>query len=320
MVTQKVKKISDYINDYMKVRQKPQGGLLRFYMPDGRDVYNCSTPFVYNGKTYIWGRVENRLKWATSVTFLFERDKDGTFVRVNDCESYPLEDPFFLRIGDEYILGGTHVVKEKSNIRTYYVYFYRGKSPFSLEYFTTGPDYMKDIRLIGLQNGKIGVFSRPRCDSIMEQFGTVSQIGYTEINSLNELDADVISKAGYIPGLFAENEWGGVNQTVALKDGLIGLVGHQGYPLVRDNKEYPVYVNTAYVYDPSDNDIVEKKIIGVRDDYPETESKLPALIHCAFTSGIVDENDGKVRLYSGLGDAHEGWIRINDPFFEYRQQ
>ena len=319
MTEKNVKSIADYIREYMDSHEKPQGGVLRFYLPDGRDVYNCSTPFEYEGKTYIWGRVEKRSKWATSVTFLFEKKDDGTYERVKDCESYPLEDPFFEKIGDEYILGGTHVVKDKKSIKTYYVYFYRGKSPFSLEYFTTGPDYMKDIRLIGLNNGKIGVFSRPRCDSIMEQFGTVSQIGYTEINSLDELDADVIARATYIPGLFAEKEWGGVNQTVAIKNGLIGLIGQQGYTLFRDEKEYPIYVNTAYVYQPSENKIVEKKIIGVRADYPATDSKLPALAYCAFTSGIVHDSDNKVRLYSGLGDAHEGWIRIPDPFRLYRQ-
>ena len=122
----KVKSIADYISEYMNSHEKPHGGVLRFSLPDGRDVYNCSTPFVYDGKTYIWGRVEKRSKWATSVTFLFEKKDDGTFERVKDCESYPLEDPFFEQIGDEYILGGTHVVKDKKSIKTYYVYFYRG--------------------------------------------------------------------------------------------------------------------------------------------------------------------------------------------------
>lgn len=319
MADKKVKKIAEYIREYKESHpEKPNGGVLRFYMPDGRDVYNCSTPFTYEGKTYIWGRVEKRSDWATSVTFLFEQQQDGTYVRANGVDAYPLEDPFFVRIKGEYVLGGVHVVKDKKNVKTYYTYFYRGSTPFNLVYFTTGPDYMKDIRLVERQNGKIGVFSRPRCDEIMQKYGTVSQIGYTEIDSLDDLDAETIAQASLIPGLFAEKEWGGVNQTVLLKDDMIGLIGHQGYTLMHEDKEYAVYVNTAYVFCPSSNEIVEKKIIGTREDYPEVDSKRPGLELCAFTSGVESEERGVVKLYSGLGDAHEGWIQIPDPFYAYR--
>jgi len=318
MSENQVKSIEKYIEEYKTERRAAKSELLRFYLDDGRDVYNCSVPFEFEGKTYIWGRVEKRTEWATSVTMLFEQRADGVFVRTKGVEAYPLEDPFFLKIGSEYILGGVHVVKERGSIKTYYVYFYRGKSPFDLKYFTTGPDYMKDIRLVELPNGKIGVFSRPRCDEIMEKYGTVSQVGYTVIDSLDELDGAVIEKAPYIPGFFASNEWGGVNQAVVLKEGLIGLVGHQGYTLFENGNEYAIYVNVAYVYDPSINEILDKKVIGVRSDYPDAVSKRPALAYCAFTSGICPVEDGKVNLYSGLGDASEGSTEIPDPFLAYR--
>ena len=319
MSENKVKSIAEYIEEYLSVRQRPQGELLQFRPGDDRDVYNCSVPFDFEGKTYIWGRVEKRTEWATSVTMLFECKADGTFVRVEGVETYPLEDPFFLKIAGEYILGGTHVVKEKGKIKTYYVDFYRGKSPFALKYFTTGPDFMKDIRLVELPDGKIGVFSRPRCDDIMEKYGTISQVGYTVIDSLDDLDAEVIEKAAYIPEVFGKMEWGGVNQPVALQDDLIGLIGHQGYTMYENGVEYPIYVNVAYVYRPSINRILEKKVIGVRSDYPDAECKRPALAYCAFTSGICDAaDDGKVILYSGLGDSCEGKVEIPDPFRSYR--
>ena len=317
MVETKTKPISAFIAEYLGERKPRKGEVLRFEGCGGKDVYNCSVPFDFNGKTYIWGRVEKREEWATSVTVLFEQREDGVFVRAPGSEIYPLEDPFFLQIKGEYILGGTHVVKDKSKIKTYYVYFYRGKSPFALKYFTTGPDYMKDVRLVELAGGRIGVFSRPRNDEILEKYGTVSQIGYTEIDSLDELDAEVIDRAAYIPGCFAENEWGGVNQAIALRGGLVGLVGHQGYTLWKGKTEYPVYVNTAYVYDPARGELLTKEVIGVFSDYPPCDTKTPAHIYCAFTSGIAGEGE-TVRLYSGLGDAHEGWIEIEDPFRGYR--
>ena len=317
MAETEIEPISAIIADYIAVKKHSKGEVLRFEINEGRDVYNCSVPFEYNGKTYIWGRVEKREEWATSVTMLFEQNQDGVFVRAAGAEVYPLEDPFFVQIKGEYILGGTHVVKDKAQIKTYYVYFYRGNSPFSLKYFTTGPDYMKDVRLVELSNGRIGVFSRPRNDEIFKKYGTVSQIGYTEIDSLDELDAEVIDRAAYIPGCFAENEWGGVNQAIALRGSYIGLIGHQGYTLWKDKKEYPIYVKTAYVYDSACNRLVTKNVIGVLSDYPPVETKTPVHIYCAFTSGIVGSGE-TVRLYSGLGDSHEGWIEIPDPFRDYR--
>lgn len=317
MIKTEKKSIQNYIDEHVASKKKFEGRLLNFETNDGFDVYNCSVPFDYDGKTYIWGRVERRSDWASSVTLLFVADGDK-FVRAEGSECYPIEDPFFLKIGDEYVLGGVHVVKDKGKVKTYYTYFYRGTSPFNLKYFTTGPDYMKDIRLIPLSDGKIGVFSRPRNDEVKEKFGTVSQIGFTVIDNLDRLDADVIQNATLIPGVFASDEWGGVNQPILLSDGLIGLIGHQGYALFDGDFEYPIYVNTAYVYDPKANSLLMKKVIGVRSDYPYADPKNPHLIYCAFTSGITPAPNGNVYMYSGLGDSREGRIEIPDPFAAYR--
>lgn len=312
----KVRPIETLISDYENNKRIYDKALLEFEI-EGYDVYNCSLPFVFEGKTYVWGRVEKREEWATSLTMLFEKSKSGKFVRTPNVEALPLEDPFMVKIKDEYVLGGSHVVKERGLIKTYYVYFYRGKTPFSLKYFTTGPDYMKDIRLVELEDGKIGIFSRPRCKKIMEEYGTESQIGFTIIDSLDELSAEVIENAEYIPEIFAAKEWGGVNQAISFAGGKIGLVGHQCYNLYQDGEEYPVYVNTAIVYDYKNKRIHEKKVIGVREDYPPTESKLKTLCKCAFTTGILFTNDAdNVELYSGLSDVGQGVIVIPNPFKE----
>ena len=49
-----------------------EGALLTFDGVDGYDVYNCSIPFEWKGKRYLFGRVERREDFANSVTFLFE--------------------------------------------------------------------------------------------------------------------------------------------------------------------------------------------------------------------------------------------------------
>lgn len=308
-----VQPIEKLIAEHERCKKIYDKALLEFEM-DGYDVYNCSLPFEYEGKTYVWGRVEKREEWATSVTMLFEKSPNGKFVRTPNVEALPLEDPFMTMIHGEYVLGGSHVVKEKGKIKTYYVYFYRGVTPFNLKYFTTGPDYMKDIRLVELEGGKIGVFSRPKNQEIIDTYGTVSQIGFTCIDSLDDLDAEVIENAPYIPEIFAPKEWGGVNQAISLGDGKIGLIGHQSYNWYEDGQEYPVYVNTAIVYDYVRKQISEKKVIGVREDYPHTESKLKALCKCAFTTGILFTDGETVELYSGLSDVGQGVIVIPNPF------
>ena len=298
---------------YEQIKKPTDPELLVFEGVCGRDVYNCSIPFEENGKTYILGRVERRSEWTNSIVLLFEKQADGKWHKVEAFEALPLEDPFFVRINGEIVVGGTHAVKERGKLKTYYTYFYRGHDIFDLHYFTTGPDYMKDIRLVQLPAGQVGVFSRPRSEEIMRQYGCESQVGFTVLNSLDELDSHTVDAAKYIGGLFEKGEWGGVNQALYLGNGLIGGIGHQCYKDMSDSDEKMVYLNTAYVFDIRNKSLLQKKVIGVRADYPLTANKAPALADCAFTSGIVYA-DGRAELYSGLGDTSEGKIVIEDPF------
>ena len=292
------------------------GTVLTFHGTEGYDVYNCSVPFEKDGETYIFGRVERREEWASSHARLFRRTGEDEYAVVPESMIYPLEDPFVSVIQGEIVLGGTHVRKRCGRIDTYYGYFYRGTDLMNLTYFTTGPDYMKDIRLVELADGRIGVFSRPRNPEIEKKYGSASMIGYTEIDTLDELTDDVILNAEPIPGIFAAGEWGGCNQPILLPDGKIGIVGHQSYTERRGESSLAVYLNTAFTFDPATFSVSPVRIIGTRGSYPELPAKKPELIDCAFTSGIVLRPDGKADLYSGIGDVGEGRTVIDYPFEE----
>lgn len=68
-------------------------------------------------------------------------------------------DPCVQKIGDEFIMEGTHVKKRANEkIESFFAYFHRGTDIHDLHYFATGPDNMKDVRLVPLQDGRIGVF------------------------------------------------------------------------------------------------------------------------------------------------------------------
>ncbi len=286
---------------------------LTFLGIPGYDVYNCSIPFTRGGKRYIYGRVERREEWARSRAMLFEETGLDEWTLVKDSPVYQLEDPFITKIGDEIVLGGTHVRMRSGKIDTYYGYFYRGTDLNDMYYFTTGPDRMKDIRLIQLADGRIGVFSRPRTG--VYENGATCQIGFTVIDSLEELTDEVIESAPGIHGLFNEGEWGGVNQAYLLEDGKIGVIGHASYmDEDADGIMQKVYVNCAFTFDPECHEMSNFKIIGTRSCYPDGPAKKPDLKDCTFTSGIVFREDGKVDLYGGVCDIYEGRIVIDDPF------
>jgi len=291
-----------------------ESSLLKFIGVDGFDVYNCSIPFDHNGKRYMYGRIEHRDDWARSWVRIFLETSPDEYTLVNDSMIYPLEDPYVSRIGDEIILGGTHVQYKKGEYKDFFSYFYKGNDLDNLYYFTTGPRNMKDVRLVQLKD-KIGVFSRPRGKDILKKHGSESIIGYTEISDIMELSADVIRKARKIENIFDDEEWGGCNQCYNLDSGLIGVIGHKCYKEDRPGiSDVLVYVNISFVFDPKAHKVLDEKIIAVRSSYPAGPAKKAYLIDCAFTTGIVMRDDGKVDLYSGLGDTKQGRAVIEYPF------
>ncbi len=289
--------------------------LLRFHGAEGFDVYNCSIPFEWKGKQYIFGRVERREDFANSVSLLFERVGKDEYAAVPGSMMYPLEDPYVAVISGELIMGGTHVRKRQGEVDAFYGYFYRGGRPEWMTHFTSGPMNMKDIRLVQLADGQVGVFSRPRGPHVEEVYGSGAVIGFAVMDSIDELNAQVIENAPVIPDLFGRGEWGGCNQCYLLKDGRVGVVGHRSYKATdADGIEQLVYLNIAFIFDPAAHSACDMKIIGDKLCYPATGAMREDLRDCAFTSGILMRPDGKADLYSGLGDVTEGRITIDPPF------
>lgn len=290
-------------------------GILIFHGVDEYDVYNTSIPFEYNGNTYLFGRVEKREEWATSHVRLFQRVNKDEYELVEGSMIYPLEDPCIAYVCGEYVLCGTHVQKINGTVSIYYAYFYRGSDPLNLKYFTTGPANMKDIRLVQMLDGRIGVFSRPRGPEIEALHGSGSIVGFTTIASLDELHPDIIANAKKIDGLFDNGEWGGSNQAYMLSDETIGIIGHKSREEVdQDGIAQKIYDNIAFRFCPKTHTLLDLKTIATRSRFLPSPCKVPDLKSCAFASGIVAREDNMVDLYSGIGDVCEGRIAINNPF------
>ena len=95
---------------------------LVFHGVEGFDVYNCSIPFQWEGKTYMYSRVEHREEWARSWVRLFEQTGPDEYSLVPQHMIYQLEDPFISIVQGELVLGGTHVRMRSGEIDTYYGY------------------------------------------------------------------------------------------------------------------------------------------------------------------------------------------------------
>ena len=281
---------------------------------DGYDVYNCSIPFSWGGTEYIFGRVEPHGKWASSVTMLFRRTGKDEWTRVLEFGTLELEDPYVARIRGELVVGGTRVMKVSGKVASYRGAFYRdnGKGPLHLEYFTTGPERMKDIRLVELKDGRIGVFSRPRGEDVRKKYGSESVIGFTTIGDLGELTPEAVENAPVVEGVFGKDEWGGCNQAYPMDDGRILVAGHLCFsgPKAANGIDRGVYCNASFVFDPATHRATHIRLVATRSMYPVQEPKVPHLDDCVFTSGFVFNGDGTCDIYTGLCDAAEGRVRV----------
>jgi len=289
-----------------------RGVKLKFSGITNKDIYNITAPFEIDGVFYIAGRVEATGHIAKSKVMFFKNYDNGSEWNLDkDMPVFNMEDPFFTRIGDEIILGGVEVFP---CIRAIYsggigfrTIFYRGKTLKDLKKFAQGPDLMKDIRLLELSDGRIFVATRPQ-----GEIGGRGKIGYTILNSLEDLTPQTITEAKLINGQFTNGKWGGTNELHLLDDSRIGFLAHMAY------KDLDGFHYSAISFDL---DLLTKKvspikIIAVRDDFPPGRFKRKELKDVIFPGGLLRNDDGTAVLYCGLSDAEAGMIKIADPFLE----
>lgn len=282
---------------------------LTFLGVDGKDVYNISVPFTCEGRTYLAGRVEER-NTEFSVVRLFERTGPEEYTAVlPEMTFHNLQDPFVTKVGDEIVLGGVQIIAHPLNagkIISWQTLFFRGKTLPELSLFAVGPSCMKDVRLCGLSDGRVALFSRPQ-----GKRGGLGKIGFTVIDSLDDLCADTILDAVVDPSYFCPDEWGGANDIHLLNSGLLGVMGHMAF---RD-KEGLHYHAMAFVLNPVTGEHTAPRLIACRRDVSVSDAcKRPDLMDVLFTGGIVRHGDGTATLYTGVSDCEAWCARIDDPF------
>ncbi|WP_445613210.1 MTP-1 family protein [Geobacillus sp. YF-1] len=285
---------------------------LRFAGVGDRDVYNISAPFADDGELVIAGRVESRDSEQSEVYFFVERD--GVWIPREGAPVFALQDPFVARIHGQLVFGGVEtflhpVFRGEYCWRTV---FYRGPNIRGLKPFAQGPDGMKDIRLVELKDGSIGVFTRPQGEK-----GGRGKIGFTRIVSLDDLTPDVIEAAPLLDAQFTDEEWGGVNEAHLLANGLVGALGHIACFDEHGNRHYYPMV---FVLNPETMERSELELLALRSHFLDGPAKRPDLTNVVFSGGLIRKGDGTAELYAGVGDAEAQKISLIDPFVKYEAQ
>lgn len=189
--------------------------------------------------------------------------------------------------------------------------FYKGKSIQELAPFFVGPDAMKDLRLVELPNGEIGVFTRPQGEK-----GGRGKIGFTTAKSLQELSIELVNEAPLLQGQFVDEEWGGGNELHILSNGLIGVLGHIASFDDEGNRHYYPMV---FALDPATGKHSDMALIAIRDKFLPGATKRPDLVDVVFSGGLVRKADGTADLYAGISDAEAHRLTIQDPFLTFEQ-
>ncbi len=290
----------------------PLGEVIRFEGVDGKDVYNITAPFIDRGELIIAGRVEDRYSEFSQVVF-FRRD-GAVWVPLSDIPAYELQDPFITVIKGELVIGGVRVIADPlhpENIVAWVTEYYRGKDIASLKFFLMGPYHMKDLRLIELASGDIGVLTRPQ-----GYIGGRGKIGFFKVGSYEEITSRKIAEAPVFPDQFIDEEWGGANEPHLLANGLVGVLGHIA-SFDEDGSRH--YQAMTFAFHPDTLEKTPMKMIAKRSNFPKGPAKRPDLTDVIFSGGLVRKIGGLAELYVGASDTEAYRIEIVDPFLEYEE-
>lgn len=308
MSIQSAKNLRDeYLKHGDRVREPHR---IRFDGVDSYDVYNPSAPFTDQGRTYIAARVERRDTEFSTVRFFRQISPDHYMASHPDMIFDSFQDPCVCRIQGELVLGGVQVIVDPLNpsrIVSWHMVFYRGRSIPELRFFGTGPSHMKDIRLCELEDGRIGVFTRPQGVR-----GGLGKIGFTVLESLDDFSWEALLHASISQDHFLPAEWGGVNEVQAVGKGMLGVLGHIAF---RDGEGLH-YSSMAFVHNPLTGEHTPPRVIGMHADFPSENSKRPDLRDVLFTGGILRHGNGEATLYTGVSDCECWYGTIKDPFKE----
>jgi hypothetical protein len=311
-LTTSAKTCEDLLQEFISRNQPKEPIKLHFSGVGKRDVYNITAPFLYDGEEVIVGRVEERHSEFSQV-FFFTRANEGWSPREH-TPTFNLQDPAICTINEQLVFSGIEVITDPAHpekVISWVTQFYRGTHIDSLRHFASGPGTMKDIRLVQLKDGRVGVLTRPQGNEAGR-----GQIGFTVIPSIDDLREETFLKAYILQDQFVKEEWGGANEAHLLKNGNVGILGHIAS---MDTHGHKHYYSMVFMLNPLTLEKSPIKIIAERKDFPVGPGKRPGLEDIVFSGGLIRLADQRAVLSVGVSDAEAYQILIPDPFEEYER-
>lgn len=297
--------VDDLLAEYRRGAVPRNGSLVTLSGMDGLDGYNPSAPAPDGAHPYAYVRVEYRHDEFSSWSVPFRQESVGAWSMDPDLPMLSLQDPFVTVVGTNIVVGGVRVVARTHDFVHFRTSFWRGESLRTLAELTQGPLQMKDTRLIELDDGTMGVFSRPLGGAAGR-----GKIAYTEAPGLEGLTPDLLAGAQLLDCQPLDKQWWGPNDVCRLPDGKLGVLGHVAKLEGTDRHYYAC----AFTFDRHRRQVVAgPRIIADRSKFPPFPPKRPDLEDVVFP-GHFDRKQGL--LFAGLSDSSIGYVSIDDPFLQ----
>ncbi len=321
----------DLLNEFKSSPQPQSGRLLTIENIEDKDGYN--PVFIKdNMSDYLAVRIESpNSYWLDPVSYdpkiMFFCQSTNSWVPKSGAPIFDLmEDPFSCWVTDDngekvLVLGGVKVDRTSSP-PTITTQFFKGKSVIELEHTPFAIiKGMKDIRMVELSDNKTKII----CTRPVGGEAGLGTIGFASIQSLSQLNQATIESAQLLKGQVASNVKLGPNELYLIsKDGKdwVGVLGH----IACNVEEVRHYFATVFLFDPENplntpKEFYIPKIIATRENF-DTKASGKRLTHnqelnlddVLFPGSLVKLPNGKMNLYTGVGDAHVGSVEIEDPF------
>ncbi len=283
-----------------------EGHLINFEgVESGKNVYNPA-PFIYEDRLYLAPRIEPKASEVSEIRHFVQNGSVDSFVYAPDLPVFPMsQDAFVKRINGRWVHGVVKIRPRKDipgGARAVYTEIRAGDDLREMKTILIGPPGMKDIRPFQLNDGRVGVLTRPESPD-----GTKG-VAYAEFDDLEDITAQGLLAARPIPALASpmEGQHRGGNEAVARPDGTIGYLGHIAAVDLNMRK---VYCAETAVLDPVSLEIERERVVSCHMCYPTFEPKSDAHQEVVFPQGIIG-----TLLFVGLGDAGSGYEDIGEPF------